>query len=64
MLRSLTLCGVFLQTSFQKLRDTVRRIVFTKCAQGDDFRTFLGRFVACLPQAEILTGLSLGRSVG
>ena len=24
------------------------------CAQGDDFRTFLGEFVACLPHANIL----------
>jgi hypothetical protein len=25
-------------------------------AQGDDFRTFLGQFVACLPQAEFRDG--------
>jgi len=28
------------------------------CAQGDDFRTFLGDFVACLPHIEIHAGLS------
>jgi hypothetical protein len=29
------------------------------CAQGDDSRTFLGDFVACLPQPNIPAGLSL-----
>lgn len=28
-------------------------------ARRDDFRTFLGEFVACLPQANIPPGLSL-----
>src|SRR5882762_11414529 len=29
------------------------------CAQGDDFRTFLGDFVTCLPKLEFPPGLSL-----
>jgi hypothetical protein len=29
------------------------------CAQGDDFRTFLGEFVSSLPQVEVIVGLSL-----
>jgi hypothetical protein len=29
------------------------------CAQGDDFRTFLGDFVAGLPQIELASGLKL-----
>ena len=29
------------------------------CAQGDDFRTFLGDFVAVVPQIEFVTGLNL-----
>jgi hypothetical protein len=29
------------------------------CAQGDDFRTFLGDFVATFPQTELYPGLSL-----
>jgi hypothetical protein len=29
------------------------------CAQGDDFRTFLGQFVATLPQIELPAGLNL-----
>jgi len=28
-------------------------------AQGDDFRTFLGDFVAALPQIELPSGLNL-----
>ncbi len=46
-------------TRFQVLFENMHFYWEKWCAQGDDFRTFLGEFVASLPQVEFPHRLSL-----
>ena len=47
--------------TYRKPFDLIFQRVKTEewCAQGDDFRTFLGEFVSSLPQCSLAPGLSL-----